>query len=160
MLGRAALECNGGEIAEPGVKCQDQSDAEERPAEPTPGIPPPSFGVQVQRASDTAKFAAVRIGGVENERFADDERSFEDLQHRISRTLAFLAAAPRAVIDGKEDTIISATIGRTPVTIAARDYALQFASGGKVTINGQEFPPPAAEAQQQQRGKNAPRQRR
>jgi len=40
------------------------------------------------------------------------------------------------------------------------DYALQFAPGGKVTVNGQEFPPPAAGEQQQQRGKNAPRQRR
>jgi hypothetical protein len=40
------------------------------------------------------------------------------------------------------------------------DYALQFAPGGKVTINGQEFPPPGAGEQQQQRGKNAPRQRR
>ena len=82
---------------------------------------------QVQRASDTAKFAAVRIGGVANERFADDEKSFEDLEDRIARTRAFLAAVPRAAIDGKDDEMISANIGRTPVTIAARDYALQFA---------------------------------
>jgi hypothetical protein len=82
---------------------------------------------QVQRASDTAKFAAVRIGGVPNERFADDERSFEDLEDRIARTQAFLAAVPRAAIDGKDEETISANIGRTPVTITARDYALQFA---------------------------------
>ena len=50
---------------------------------------------QVQRASDTAKFAAVRIGGVENERFADEEKSFEDLRDRISRTQTFLKAVPR-----------------------------------------------------------------
>ena len=82
---------------------------------------------QVQRASDTAKFAAVRIGGVANERFADDETSFADLQARIARTRAFLEAVPRAAIDGNQDTTISANIGRTPVTIAARDYALRFA---------------------------------
>jgi hypothetical protein len=82
---------------------------------------------QVQRASDTAKFAAVRIGGVANERFADEERSFEDLQDRIARTHAFLAAVPRAAIEGKEQAIISATVGRTPVTMPGRDYALQFA---------------------------------
>jgi hypothetical protein len=82
---------------------------------------------QVQRASDTAKFAAVRIGGVENVRFADEEASFADLQERIARTRAFLAAVPRAAIDGKDDSVISAAIGRTPVTIRARDYALQFA---------------------------------
>jgi hypothetical protein len=82
---------------------------------------------QVQRASDTAKLAAVRIGGVENERFPDEERSFAELQDRIARTLAFLAAVPRAAIEGKDQAIISATIGRMPVTISARDYALQFA---------------------------------
>ena len=38
---------------------------------------------QVQRASDTAKFTAVRIGGVENVRFADEEKSFADLYYRI-----------------------------------------------------------------------------
>ena len=82
---------------------------------------------QVQRASDTAKFAAVRIGGVANERFADDETSFADLQARIARTRAFLEAVPRAAIDGKKDATIAANIGRAPVTIAARDYALRFA---------------------------------
>ena len=34
-----------------------------------------------------------------NERLADDERSFEDLQDCISRTLAFLGAVPRAAIE-------------------------------------------------------------
>jgi uncharacterized protein len=82
---------------------------------------------QVQRASDTAKFAAVRIGGVPNEAFADDEKSFEDLADRIARTRAFLADVPRAAIDGRAATEISATIGRTPVTILARDYVLSFA---------------------------------
>jgi hypothetical protein len=82
---------------------------------------------QVQRASDTAKFTVVRVGGVPNESFADDEKSFEDLQDRIDRTAAFLARVPRAALDGREDEMISATIGRMPVTIAGRDYVLGFA---------------------------------
>ena len=82
---------------------------------------------QVQRASDTAKFAAVRIGQVENVPFADEEASFADLQARIARTRAFLEGVPRAAIDDREDAVISANIGRTPVTIAAREYALRFA---------------------------------
>jgi hypothetical protein len=81
---------------------------------------------KVQRASDTAKFTVVRIGGVPNESFADDEKSFEDLQDRIDRTGAFLARVPRAALDGREDEMISATIGRMPVTIAGRDYVLGF----------------------------------
>jgi hypothetical protein len=82
---------------------------------------------QVQRASDTAKFAAVRIGGVPNEAFADEEKSFEDLADRIARTRAFLADVPRSAIEHREAEAVSATIGRTPVTIPARDYALAFA---------------------------------
>ena len=82
---------------------------------------------QVQRASDTAKFAAVRIGGVPNERFANEEASFADLQERIARTRAFLEAVPRAAIEGNAEATISANIGRAAVTMSARDYALQFA---------------------------------
>ncbi len=82
---------------------------------------------QVQRASDTAKFAVVRIGGVENVAMADEEKSFADLRDRIARTRAFLDAVPRAAIDGKAGETITANIGRTPVTIAATDYALKFA---------------------------------
>ena len=82
---------------------------------------------QVQRASDTAKFATVRVGGVPNEAFADDEKSFEDLADRIARTRAFLADVPRSAIEGREAAVISATIGRTPVTLTGRDYVLGFA---------------------------------
>ena len=81
---------------------------------------------QVQRASDTAKFAAVRIGEVPNQPFADDEQSFGDLADRIARTRAFLEAVPRSAIDAREAATISATIGRAPVTIGASDYALTF----------------------------------
>ena len=82
---------------------------------------------QVQRASDSAKFVAVRIGGVENQPFSDDEESFEDLQDRIARTRAFLIEVPRAAIDGREDAILSTKIGGRPVSISAGDYALRFA---------------------------------
>ena len=82
---------------------------------------------QVQRATDTAKFAAVRIGGVENVPFPDEERSFAELQHRIARTRAFLEAVPRSAIDGKAGQTISPRIGRQEVTLQVSDYALQFA---------------------------------
>jgi uncharacterized protein len=82
---------------------------------------------QIQRASDTAKFAAVRIGGVANERFADDEKSFEDLQDRIARTRAFLLAVPRAAIDDNAESMVSLNIGRASATVPGRAYALQFA---------------------------------
>jgi hypothetical protein len=76
---------------------------------------------QVQRASDTAKFTAVRIGGVENRSFPDEERSFAELRERIAGTLAFLDAVPRAAIDARDGDTISARIGRMEVTIGAAD---------------------------------------
>jgi hypothetical protein len=84
---------------------------------------------QVQRASDTAKFTAVRIGGVANLPFADEERSFAELRKRIARTRTFLEAVPRAALDGKGEVELSAAVGRgaTPVTITGHDYALRFA---------------------------------
>ena len=46
---------------------------------------------QVQRASDTAKYAAVRVGRVDNVAMPDHETTFEDLHARISATISFLA---------------------------------------------------------------------
>ncbi len=81
---------------------------------------------QIQRASDTAKFAMVRVGGVENEAFTDDEASFADLDGRIARTVAFLERVPRAAIDDRAEAMIEVRIGR-PLTLAASDYMLGFA---------------------------------
>jgi hypothetical protein len=82
---------------------------------------------QVQRASDTAKFTAVRIGGVENVRFADEEKSFADLQDRLARTRDFLESVPRDALDSQEGTTIQANIGRSPISLGAVDYAQKFA---------------------------------
>jgi uncharacterized protein len=83
---------------------------------------------QVQRASDTAKFAAVRIGGVENVRFADEEATFADLQGRLGRTRDFLEAVPRAVMDEAEGRTLTVRIGRdAEIAITAEEYALKFA---------------------------------
>jgi hypothetical protein len=81
---------------------------------------------QVQRASDTAKFAIVRIGGVENVSFADDEQSFADLHARVARTVEFIEAAPRAAIDGKEEAEVVLKAGGGERRFRAVDYALGF----------------------------------
>ncbi|RXF74806.1 DUF1993 domain-containing protein [Hansschlegelia zhihuaiae] len=81
---------------------------------------------QVQRASDTAKFTVVRIGGVENVPFADDEQSFADLHARIAKTSDFLKAAPREAIDGKEEAEVVLKAGGGERRFRAIDYALGF----------------------------------
>lgn len=61
---------------------------------------------QVQRTSDTAKFAVARIGGIDPPAMPDTEASFDELQQRIAATVAFLESVPRAAIDGCENADI------------------------------------------------------
>ena len=82
---------------------------------------------QVQRASDTAKLTLVRVGGVENEPFPDDESGFADLAARIARTRAFIGRVPRTALDGREDEVVSATVGRIAVSMPAGEYVRVFA---------------------------------
>jgi hypothetical protein len=82
---------------------------------------------QVQRASDTAKFAVVRVGGVENEALADDEASFADIEARIARTVAFLERVPRAAIDDRGDAMVEMRSGGQTISLKASDYLLRFA---------------------------------
>ena len=72
---------------------------------------------QVQRASDTAKFTMVRVGEVENERVRRRRGRASTTWSAASPAPApSSTAVPRAALDGREDAVISATIGRMPVT--------------------------------------------
>ncbi|KXF79483.1 hypothetical protein ATN84_01990 [Paramesorhizobium deserti] len=82
---------------------------------------------QIQRASDTAKFVPVRVGGVENVAMEDDEASFDDLQARIAKTVAFLKAVPADAMDGREAAEVELRTGQGAKTFTARDYVLGFA---------------------------------
>src|SRR5476649_2447762 len=53
---------------------------------------------QIQAASDAAKFAAARLAGVEAPSFPDDEATFDALQQRIAKTVAFLASIDASAI--------------------------------------------------------------
>ena len=81
---------------------------------------------QVQRASDTAKGAMVRIGGIPNLAMADDETSFASLQQRIVATLSFLDTVPRAAIDGKEDAPVTLVTSGGSVDFTGQSYVLGF----------------------------------
>lgn len=62
---------------------------------------------QIQRVTDSAKGAAVRLGGIENVVMADEEKTFADLHARIAKTIDFLKTVPRDAIDGKEAAAVS-----------------------------------------------------
>jgi hypothetical protein len=55
---------------------------------------------QVQVACDFAKSVSARLAGVEVPSFEDKEASFEDLQARIAKTLAFIQGLTPAQFEG------------------------------------------------------------
>jgi len=57
---------------------------------------------QIQTASDAAKFTGARLAGVEAPSFPDDEKSFDELQQRIAKTVAFLKGIDPSAIVGQE----------------------------------------------------------
>jgi len=79
---------------------------------------------QIQRASDTAKFAVTRVTSVPNLAMADEEKTFEDLQARIAATIDFLQKVPASAFDGREDAEVIATARR--LTFSGRTYLLEF----------------------------------
>lgn len=64
------------------------------------------FVRQVQIASDTAKFAAGRLAGVEVPRFSDTEKTAKELLNRIRKTVEFLkSVSPDAFLGAEEREI-------------------------------------------------------
>lgn len=80
---------------------------------------------QVQRASDTAKFAIQRIGGGDAPSFADDEASFDALQQRIADTIAFLEKADPAALDAGAGRAVK--LGWIDAEFTGASYLLDFA---------------------------------
>src|SRR6202000_2692176 len=62
---------------------------------------------QIQTASNTAKFLAVRVAGVTNEPWDDNEKTFEELQGRITKTLKFLENTKREDFEGKDTSEVN-----------------------------------------------------
>jgi len=75
---------------------------------------------QVQIATDFAKGAGARMAGVESPRFEDGERTFAELQQRISKTLGFL--------DGLKEADVDAGATR-PITHGSGERARHFDDG-------------------------------
>ncbi|MBW6423687.1 DUF1993 domain-containing protein [Rhizobium sp. XQZ8] len=82
---------------------------------------------QIQRASDTAKFAAVRIGQVEGVPMADEEATFADLHARIEKTVAFLNTIDPQSMEGREEAEVVLTTRNGSRTFTGTSYALNFA---------------------------------
>jgi len=66
---------------------------------------------QVQIASDAAKGAGARLAGIAVPSWPDEEKTFEDLQARIAKTIDFLAGLKKEQFDGAENRDIHIKAG-------------------------------------------------
>ena len=82
---------------------------------------------QIQRASDSAKGAAARLSGSEIPRFADEEKSFAELQERIRKTVVYLESFTPKQIDGSETREVTINVRREAHVMKGQDYLFQFA---------------------------------
>jgi hypothetical protein len=86
-----------------------------------------SFTSQIQRASDTAKFAAGRLIDLPTPRFVDTEVTLDDLRQRIDATADYLKTFVPEQFDGSSERTISYSAGGAPRQSNGQDYLLNFA---------------------------------
>jgi hypothetical protein len=85
------------------------------------------FTGQIQRASDTAKFAAGRLTDLPSPRFADTEVTLDELRQRIDATADYLKTFRPEQFDGNGERKISYNAGGAPRQSSGQDYLLNFA---------------------------------
>lgn len=81
---------------------------------------------QVQIATDMAKGAAARLGGVEVPRYEDTEITFADLIARIDKTVAFIKSVPQAGFENAEAREIVLKTPRGDLRFRGNDYLQYF----------------------------------
>jgi hypothetical protein len=82
---------------------------------------------QVQIASDVAKGCGARLAGVEVPSFPDTETTFEELQERITKTIAFLDSLPEEAINGTEQKQITLKAGPRELEFVGDFFLRQWA---------------------------------
>ncbi len=82
---------------------------------------------QIQMVTDTAKFVAVRVGQVENQPWSDDETSFDDVQGRVSKAIAFLKATDSGGFEGREGATVVLTTPSGDIPFTGSTYVHGFA---------------------------------
>ena len=85
------------------------------------------FTGQIQRAGDTAKFAASRLTDLASPRFADTEVTLDELRQRIGATADYLKTFRAEQFDGSGVRMISYKPAGTPQQSSGQDYLLNFA---------------------------------
>ena len=77
---------------------------------------------QVQIATDGAKAAGARLAAIAVPSFPDEEKSFEDLQARIAKTIEFLSSLSKSQFDDAADRVIAFKAGSYDKSFKGSDY--------------------------------------
>jgi hypothetical protein len=81
---------------------------------------------QIQIATDQAKGCAARLAGVDIPKFEDTESTFDELQARIAKTIAFLGGFKADQIDGSEAREIAFQLHETKLEFTGQQYLLSW----------------------------------
>lgn len=81
-----------------------------------------TFTKQVQLSCDFAKGTSARLAGVTNPSHPDDEKSFEELQARIRKTVEFLKSLSREQFAVAAERQIAFKTGGKEQTLTGADY--------------------------------------
>lgn len=77
---------------------------------------------QIQIMCDQAKGCAARLSGTEIPSFADEEKTFEDLQARINKTVDFIKSIDSSKFEGAATRIVKLKVGGKDVELSGSDY--------------------------------------
>lgn len=116
ILGKAETHCTEHKI-DPGVLLS---------ARLFPDMLPLTRNVQV--TCDLAKGLAARLSQSDNAVFEDNEVSFDDLQERIRKTIAFMESVPEAGFEGAENREIVLKFGPREFRFMGLSYLQTFAA--------------------------------
>jgi uncharacterized protein len=86
-----------------------------------------AFARQVQIACDFAKNTSGRLAGDELPKFADEEKTFDELKARIAKTIAYVQGLKAASFAGSETRDITFPVAGTPMTMKGAAYLFRFA---------------------------------
>ena len=81
---------------------------------------------QVQIATDMVKGCAARLAGLEVPSYEDDEATFDELQARIAKTVAFLQSVSAEQINGTEERIVMLKLRGKEISFLGQPYLLDF----------------------------------
>lgn len=82
---------------------------------------------QVQLVSDFAKGIGARLSGAANPSYADEEKTFDDLQARLQKTLDFLSTLKKEQFADAATRPITIKVGGNDTTFSGSDYLMNSA---------------------------------